>query len=85
VLRRDAADPKRVLLLDAVGAHDIVGDAHYAGAYEGWHQQLNTFGRVAVGDVVRVYDQKRWGLQLTTTVEEEPVKNSIAVGFTFSV
>ena len=72
VLKRDATDPKRVLLLDGVGAHDIVGDAHYSGAYADWHQQLNTFSRVRVGDVVRVYDQKQLGLHLTTTVEKEP-------------
>ena len=54
VLKRDAADPKRVLLLDGVGAHDIVGDGHYADAYEDWHQQLNTFSQVKIGDVARV-------------------------------
>ena len=47
--------------MDGVGAHDIVGDTHYAGAYESWHQQLNTFSRVKVGDVVRVYDQTQLG------------------------
>jgi len=76
VLKRDVTDPKRILLLDAVGAHDLVGDAHYAGAYEDWHQQLNTFSRVKVGDVVRVYDQKQLGLHLTTTVEEEPKEST---------
>lgn len=76
VLKRDEADPKRVLLLDGVGAHDIVGDTHYAGAYESWHQQLNTFSRVKVGDVVRVYDQTQLDLQLTTTVEKEPIEST---------
>ena len=76
VLKRDAADPKRILLLDGVGAHDIVGDAHYAGAYEDWHQQLNTFSRVQVGDVVRVYDQKQLGLHLTTTVVGRPKEST---------
>jgi hypothetical protein len=68
VVKRDAADPKRVLLLDGVGAHDIVGDGHYADAYESWHQQLNTFSQAKIGDVVRVYDEKQLGLHLTTTV-----------------
>lgn len=80
VLKRDTANPLRVLLLDAVGAHDIVGDARYAGAYNTWHQQLNTFSRVRLGDVARVYsgcahatargcvDPARLGLQLTTKV-----------------
>lgn len=76
VLRRDTTDPKRALLLDGVGAHDIVGDAHYAGSYADWHQQLNTFSRVMVGDVVRVYDSRGLGLQLTTAVEKE-VEESI--------
>ena len=74
VLKRDDIDPKRVLLLDGVGAHDIVGDD--ALAYEDWHQQLNTFSRVKVGDVVRVYDPTRLGLHLTTTVEEEPTEST---------
>ena len=68
VLKQDIAYPKRVLLLDGVGAHDIVGDSHYADAYEGWHQQLNTFSQVKIGDIARVYDQKHLGLHLTTTV-----------------
>jgi hypothetical protein len=76
VLKRDEHDSKRVLLLDGVGAHDIVGDAHYAGAYEDWHQQLNTFSRVKVGDVVRVYDQNSWAWNLTTTVEKEPEEST---------
>ena len=76
VLKQDATDPKRVLLLDAVGAHDIVGDAHYAGAYEDWHQQLNTFSRVQVGDAVRVYDQEQLGLHLTTAVVGRPEEST---------
>ena len=70
VLRRDDHDPKRVLLLDGVGAHDIVADGHYAESYEDWHQQLNTFSRVKPGDVVRVYSDL--SLRLTTTVEQAP-------------
>ena len=57
-----------MLLLDGVGAHDIVGDGHYAAAYENWHQQLNTFSQAKIGDVVRVYDEQQLGLHLTTTV-----------------
>lgn len=68
VLKQDAEDPRRVLLLDGVGAHDIVADAHYADAYEAWHQQLNTFSQVKGGDIARVYDQQKLDLHLTTTV-----------------
>lgn len=68
VMKRDASDSKRVLLLDGVGAHDIVGDGHYADSYEVWHQQLNTFSRVQIGDILRVYDPIKLGLHLTTSV-----------------
>lgn len=67
-IKRDNANPKRVLLLDGVGAHDIVGDGYYADAYESWHQQLNTFSQAKIGDVVRVYDEKQLELHLTTAV-----------------
>jgi hypothetical protein len=77
VLKRDADNPRRVLLLDAVGAHDIVGDSHYAEAYEGWHQQLNTFSRVKLGDAVRVYDHMQLGqLRLATTVVAKPEEST---------
>ena len=50
VVRRDSADPRRVLVLDGVGEADMTG-AGFA-----WHQRLNTFARATPGDVVRVYD-----------------------------
>ena len=54
-----AADPRRVLVLDAVGAPDLA-----------WTMRLNTFARVRPGDVVRVYDstQTNLSLRLTTAV-----------------
>ena len=68
VVKQDHTNPKRVLLLDGVGAHDIVGDSEYSYAYMPLHQELNTFARVRDGDVARVYDEKTLGLHLTTTV-----------------
>ena len=44
VIKKDANDTKRVLVLDGVGAPDIVGEGY------AWHQQLNTFSRVQLGD-----------------------------------
>ena len=49
---------------------------HYAGAFNDWHQQLNTFSRVKAGDVVRVYDHAHLGLHLTTAVEDEPIEST---------
>ena len=78
IIKRDPGNPKRVLLLDGVGAHDIVGDSHYADAYSSWHQDLNTFARVRDGDVARLYDQKNLSWQLTSTVvaHEETTEHS---------
>ena len=78
IIKRDPGNPKRVLLLDGVGAHDIVGDSHYADAYSSWHQDLNTFARVRDGDVARLYDQKNLSWQLTSTVvaHEETTQHS---------
>jgi hypothetical protein len=69
VVRQDAADPRRVLLLDGVGEADMTGEGF------SWHQRLNTFSRVIPGvDVARVYDSHNhsatMGLHLTTVVQE---------------
>ena len=68
VIRRDSADPRRVLLLDGVGEADMTGQGFP------WHQRLNTFSRVIPGDVARVYDSHNrsatMGLHLTTAVRE---------------
>jgi hypothetical protein len=68
VIRRDSADPRRVLLLDGVGEADMTGAGFF------WHQRLNTFSRVMPGDVARVYDSHNhsatMGLHLTTVVHD---------------
>ena len=61
VMRNDALDKKRVLVLDAVGEAALTGEGFP------FHQDLNTFARVRVGDVARVYD-KHLGLSLATAV-----------------
>ena len=74
VVRRDGADPRRVLVLDAVGEADMTG------AGFSWHQRLNTLSRAVPGDVARVYDSHNhsatMGLHLTTVVHE--VTESVA-------
>ena len=60
--KRDASDSKRVLLLDGVGEAALVGEGY------AFHQDLNTFSRVKIGDVARIYDEHRLTLKLTTAV-----------------
>ena len=69
-LKRDASDKKRVLLLDGVGEAALVGEGY------AFHQDLNTFSRVQIGDVARLYDEHTLSLQLTSAVAA--VKESTA-------
>merc|ERR1719235_710716 len=62
VMKVDATDARRVLLLDGVGEADLTG-----GGYP-WHQELNTFSRVRIGDAIRLYDVHKMALHSTTSV-----------------
>ena len=72
VLRRDPSDGRRLLLLDGVGAPDIVGTGFP------WAQRLNTFSRVRTGDEARIYDEQHMLLQQSAAVSAVEESHEVA-------